>query len=59
MNQTLSENRALSVQKYLVEHGVEAERLQAQGFGMSKPLEKGKTESARAKNRRVQFRIVQ
>jgi outer membrane protein OmpA-like peptidoglycan-associated protein len=56
-NQTLSESRALSVQKYLVERGVEPERLQAQGFGMSKPLAPNTTEAARARNRRVQFRI--
>ena len=59
VNQQLSESRALAVQKYLVEHGVEAERLQAQGFGMSKPLLPNINEANRAKNRRVQFRIVQ
>ncbi len=58
-NQQLSESRAVAVQKYLVEHGVEAERLQAQGFGMSKPLLPNSNEPNRAKNRRVQFRIVQ
>lgn len=58
-NQTLSENRALAVVKYLVEHGVDATRLQAQGFGMSKPLASNKSEAGRAKNRRVQFRITQ
>ena len=58
-NQQLSESRAMAVQKYLVEHGVDAERLQAQGFGMSKPLTPNTNDAARAKNRRVQFRIVQ
>ena len=58
-NQTLSESRAMSVQKYLVEHGVDAERLQAQGFGLSKPLSPNTSEAGRAKNRCVQFRIVQ
>jgi outer membrane protein OmpA-like peptidoglycan-associated protein len=58
-NQTLSENRALAVVKYLVEHGVDATRLQAQGLGMTKPLASNKTEAGRARNRRVQFRITQ
>jgi outer membrane protein OmpA-like peptidoglycan-associated protein len=58
-NQTLSENRALAVVKYLIEHGVDATRLQAQGFGMTKPLASNKAEAGRARNRRVQFRITQ
>jgi outer membrane protein OmpA-like peptidoglycan-associated protein len=58
-NQVLSEDRALAVQKALIERGVEPERLQAQGFGMTKPLASNKTEAGRAKNRRVQFRIVE
>jgi outer membrane protein OmpA-like peptidoglycan-associated protein len=59
LNQELSESRAIAVQNYLVERGVEPERLQAQGFGMSKPLAPNTTEAGRAKNRRVQFRIFQ
>jgi outer membrane protein OmpA-like peptidoglycan-associated protein len=58
VNQTLSENRAQSVVKYLVEAGVDPTRLQAQGFGASKPIADNKSESGRAKNRRVQFELV-
>jgi outer membrane protein OmpA-like peptidoglycan-associated protein len=58
-NQVLSEDRALAVQKALIERGVEPERLQAQGFGLARPLASNKTEAGRAKNRRVQFRIVE
>ena len=58
-NQQLSEDRALAVAKYLSEHGVEANRLQSQGYGLSKPIASNKSEAGRAKNRRVQFRIVQ
>lgn len=57
-NQVLSEDRALSVTKYLIDHGVEPNRLQAQGFGLTKPLASNKTDAGRAKNRRVQFRII-
>jgi outer membrane protein OmpA-like peptidoglycan-associated protein len=38
-NQELSENRARSVRTYLVDHyGVDARRLEASGFGASRPL---------------------
>ena len=57
-NQVLSEDRALSVTKYLIDHGVEPNRVQAQGFGLTKPLASNKTDAGRAKNRRVQFRII-
>ena len=57
-NQVLSEDRALAVTKYLSDHGVEANRLQAQGYGLTKPLASNKTDAGRAKNRRVQFRII-
>ena len=36
-NLELSRRRALSVQRWLVEHGIEADRLEAQGFGESAP----------------------
>lgn len=58
-NQLLSEDRALAVAKYLIEHGVEPNRVQSQGFGLSKPIASNKTDAGRAKNRRVQFRIIE
>lgn len=57
-NQILSEERALAVTNYLIEHGVAPNRLVAQGFGLTKPLTSNKTDAGRAKNRRVQFRII-
>lgn len=36
-NEKLSQKRAESVVKYLIEHGIEAERLTAKGYGESKP----------------------
>ena len=55
MNQRLSEQRANSVRQYLINKGVSPKRLSAKGYGESKPLEEGTSESARTKNRRVQF----
>ncbi|GEM_PF-1558045 len=57
-NQTLSEERARAVRDYLVSRGIPAVRLKAVGYGKSKPLVKGTSEEARAKNRRVEMTIT-
>jgi outer membrane protein OmpA-like peptidoglycan-associated protein len=57
-NRDLSNRRAASVVRYLTEHGVSAERLTSHGFGPDCPLQTGRSRSARAANRRVQFVIV-
>jgi outer membrane protein OmpA-like peptidoglycan-associated protein len=54
-NLRLSERRAAAVRKYLVAHGVEADRLVSRGYGLSRPLVPNDTEQNRALNRRVQF----
>lgn len=56
-NLKLSDNRAKSVKSYLVNIGVAAERLGAQGFGESKPIASNDTSEGKAKNRRVEFII--
>jgi outer membrane protein OmpA-like peptidoglycan-associated protein len=58
-NQELSQARAESVRNFLIRKGVEPERLQAVGYGDTRPLDKRKTADARAKNRRVEFIIVE
>lgn len=56
-NPVLSQWRADAVKKKLIAYGVPAERLDAKGYGYSRPLVPGKTEEARAQNRRVEFHI--
>ncbi|MCB9764305.1 MAG: OmpA family protein [Alphaproteobacteria bacterium] len=56
-NQQLSEDRANAVRTYLIDKGVEAGRLEAAGFGESKPLDPAETPAAWEKNRRVDFFI--
>jgi outer membrane protein OmpA-like peptidoglycan-associated protein len=56
-NKTLSQDRADSVRKYLVDHGVEGSRLTAMGYGSSRPLAPNVTPANRARNRRVQFLV--
>jgi outer membrane protein OmpA-like peptidoglycan-associated protein len=57
-NLRLSQSRAKSVGEYLVSAGVSAQRLDARGFGETYPLVTNDTEEGRAKNRRVEFIIV-
>jgi outer membrane protein OmpA-like peptidoglycan-associated protein len=57
-NLDLSDRRAKSVMKYLVDKGVDAKRLTAQGYGETQPLEPGRTKKARDRNRRVAFLIL-
>jgi outer membrane protein OmpA-like peptidoglycan-associated protein len=55
-NQTLSENRASAVKNYLVENGIEADRLTTAGYGKSRPIVKSK--GGNAKNRRVEVKLT-
>jgi outer membrane protein OmpA-like peptidoglycan-associated protein len=54
-NQELSEARARTVVASLTAQGVAADRLQAAGFGQTKPLADNATEDGKAKNRRVEL----
>jgi len=54
-NQTLSEARARTVVANLTAQGIAADRLQAAGFGQTKPLVDNTTEPNKAKNRRVEL----
>ena len=57
-NRKLSQMRAERVRDYFIGKGIAADRLEAQGFGSSRPLVRGDTETARDKNRRVEFVIT-
>lgn len=58
-NKTLSQSRAESVMKALIGKGITAERLTAKGYGQEVPIGDNGTEEGRAKNRRVQFKILE
>ena len=58
-NVALSQARADSVKAYLVSKGIEDGRLVGKGYGPDKPLDPAKTAAARAKNRRVEFQLIQ
>jgi len=57
-NMVLSQKRAESVREYLINQGVVADRLVAEGFGQTKPIADNKTTEGKAKNRRVEFTIT-
>jgi OOP family OmpA-OmpF porin len=63
-NKALSQARAESVKAYFVSKGIEESRLTATGFGDEQPVEApaglkgGKLNAARAKNRRVEFKLI-
>jgi outer membrane protein OmpA-like peptidoglycan-associated protein len=57
-NQTLSENRANTVANYLSMEGVSPNRIRAQGFGETMPIADNATPEGRARNRRVEIKII-
>lgn len=57
-NLELSQRRVDSVMRWLTEHGVDASRLEAHGFGAARPIASNESGRGRARNRRVEFRIV-
>lgn len=57
-NLQLSDSRAESVMKYLIEAGVDAERLQSKGYGEESPIADNDTDEGKERNRRVEFKII-
>jgi len=57
-NMQLSDRRAASVKDYLVQHGIAASALEAQGFGESRPIASNDTAEGRAENRRVEMKPI-
>ena len=57
-NLKLSDKRAKSVVDYLANKGIKTERMIPKGYGETQPLVANDTDENKAKNRRVQFKIV-
>ncbi|MFY7945075.1 MAG: OmpA family protein, partial [Crocinitomicaceae bacterium] len=58
-NRVLSQNRADAVKAFLIEKGVNSDRINAIGFGESKPKVANTSDTNRAKNRRTEFEIIE
>lgn len=57
-NKELSESRAREVVNWLVKHGIAADRLEAKGFGDSKPIAPNDSDSNKALNRRTEIMVL-
>jgi outer membrane protein OmpA-like peptidoglycan-associated protein len=57
-NQELSLKRAKAIKDYFYSKGIQTEQLKVVGYGESRPIADNKTKEGRAKNRRVEFIIV-
>jgi outer membrane protein OmpA-like peptidoglycan-associated protein len=57
-NLALSQSRAARVRFYLMSKGVSSSRMQAVGYGASRPLKPNDTEAHRLMNRRVEIKLL-
>ncbi len=57
-NLILSQSRADAVKAYLVKHGIAASRVEARGYGPSKPVASNSTHEGRQQNRRTEVTIL-
>ncbi|MBL4688712.1 MAG: OmpA family protein [Nannocystaceae bacterium] len=57
-NRTLSAARAEAVKRYMLEHGVLPEQIETRGAGPDSPIGDNATKAGRAKNRRIEFKLL-
>jgi outer membrane protein OmpA-like peptidoglycan-associated protein len=57
-NLALSRRRADAVERYLRDHGIDRDRLTSEGYGADRRIATGDTPEDHARNRRVEFYIV-
>ncbi len=57
-NQHLSELRAKAAKDYLVAKGIDVKRISFVGYGEARPVASNATREGRARNRRVEFRVI-
>ena len=58
-NIAFGDRRSGAVKSFLIKEGIDRERLIAVSFGKERPVDTGRTEKARAKNRRVHFVVME
>ncbi len=58
-NKVLSEKRAKAVVDYLIDNGIDADRLTYKGYGPDRPVATNKTAAGRQLNRRTEFKVLE
>ncbi len=58
LNNRLSRQRAEAVRRALIDRGIAAGRLEATGHGALKPVADNETEAGRARNRRIEIKVI-
>ena len=56
--QTLSHRRVEKIKSYLMEFGIDRNRIETVGYGSSRPIAPNNNEENRAKNRRVEIKVL-
>jgi len=59
LNQRLSERRARAVVDFLIDRGIDPERLTFKGYGFDRPIASNETAEGRQMNRRTEFEIIE
>lgn len=57
-NLALSQARAAAVRQYLIQKGIDPNSMRVQGLGAEKPVASNSTPEGRARNRRIEFRVL-
>ena len=57
-NKKLSLGRAKAVVDFLIDNGIDSDRLTSAGYGESQPIETNETEEGRQMNRRTEFKVL-
>ncbi|SHH00751.1 OmpA family protein [Marivita hallyeonensis] len=57
-NQVISERRAASVRTWLLDKGIPSDRMAAVGYGEARPIVSNDTPQNRARNRRIEFTVL-
>jgi outer membrane protein OmpA-like peptidoglycan-associated protein len=56
-NKRVAGLRAATVAKWLVDHGIDKNRISTEGIGGDRPIDTNETEAGRAANRRIEIRV--
>lgn len=58
LNKKLTQYRADEIKNVLVKYGIKGDKIKAVGYGDTRPLSDGSSDSERAKNRRIELKLL-